>query len=84
MTDDGEEQGGAQQQSHGRRARRLSAMADGSHLGGGGGPAHRRITYRLTGSPVRTITGEKMMISGHRAREMAAWVTGPGRLIWPG
>ena len=44
----------------------------------------RRMTYRLTGSPARTITGEKMMISGHRAREMTAWVTGPGRLIWPG
>jgi len=43
-----------------------------------------RITYRLTGSPARRITGEKMMISGHRAREMTAWVVGLGRLIWPG
>jgi hypothetical protein len=25
-----------------------------------------------------------MVISGHRAREITAWVTGPGRLIWPG
>jgi hypothetical protein len=25
-----------------------------------------------------------MMISGHRAREMTAWVVGLGRLIWPG
>lgn len=38
----------------------------------------RRITYRLTSSPARTITGEKMMISGHRAREMTAWLTGLG------
>ena len=44
----------------------------------------RHITYRLAGSPARTITGEKMVISGHRAREITAWVTGPGRLIWPG
>ena len=44
----------------------------------------RRITYRLTSSPARRITGDKMMISGHRATEMTAWVTGPGRLIWPG
>lgn len=44
----------------------------------------RRITYRLTGSPARTITGEKMTISGHSAREMTAWAAGPRRLIWPG
>ena len=83
MTDDGKEQGGAQGQSHGRRAGRplwpaagISAVEAVRRT--------RRMTYRLTGSPARTITGEKMMISGHRAREMTAWVTGPGRLIWPG
>jgi hypothetical protein len=58
-------------------------MADGSHLGGGGGPADPQHVP-VDRLPARTITGEKMMISGHRAREMAAWVTGPGRLIWPG
>ena len=44
----------------------------------------RRITYRLTGSPASRITGEKMMTSGHRARDMTARATGPRRLIWPG
>src|SRR6266567_544512 len=44
----------------------------------------RRITHRLTGSPASRITGEKMTISGHRARDMTAWLTGLGRLIWPG
>jgi len=36
-----------------------------------------RITYRFTGSPATRISGEKMIASGHTAREIAARVTGP-------
>ena len=84
IADDGEEQGGAQGQSHGRRAGRPAAMADDGYLGGGGAPAHLPHHVPVDRSPARRITGEKMMISGHRAREMTAWVVGLGRLIWPG
>jgi hypothetical protein len=35
-------------------------------------PRSRRITYRLTGSPTKRITGESAMITGHVASVIAA------------
>ena len=84
MTDDGEEKGSARRQQRGRRAGRPSVMADGSYLSGEGGPAHPPHHVRLAGSPAKMITRANMTISGHRAKEMTAWATGPERLIWPG
>jgi len=74
-----------QGQPHGRHLRyRPVAAAETATWAGAALRSTRRITYRFTGSPATRITGESMMISGHMARQMAAWVTGPGCLIQPG
>lgn len=74
IADDHQERGGRRWQAH-----RHTARADRSprRINGRRHATHPLRHVPFTGSPATRITGEKMIVSGHTAREIAAWVALP-------